>query len=177
MGVSLVTFAFAPDRYRAPSLGSIGSGALRAHLEAVASGGRPRFSWPWSAQDSPPSETDPERWLRASTREDALSLDVGPSLAQCVAWEDGLLVARYLFDHEHALAHPEALDPVHLALAHGTIAAKLFDDGAIVLTDEGVRASLRWRPTAARGTLLGADGSKQRTGPRALGRTHRVGPR
>ncbi len=174
-----MTFAFAPDRYAPPSRASIATGTLSSHLAAVAAGARERFAWPWAGEDAATREMDPTRWLRANTRADVFALDVSPSLAQCVAWEDRVLVARYLFDHEHALAHPETLDPVHLALAHGTIAAKLFDDGAVVLTDEGVRASLRWRATDARGTRLCADGSKQRTGsgPREFRRLNREGRR
>jgi hypothetical protein len=57
-----------------------------------------------------------------------------------------------------------------LSIAHGTIAAKIFDEGVLVLTEDGARASLRWRSARAKGTRLGPHGAKERTsragGPR-----------
>ncbi len=75
-----------------------------------------------------------------------LANDVDAHLSQDVWRRDGEEVeARYAFDARYAEAHPESLDPAHLALWHGTIAAKLHDDGAIVLGDESIVASLHWR--------------------------------
>jgi hypothetical protein len=164
VATSLVTFAFSPDRYVAPVRLSLGAGELAYHLARVATGERARFEWPWDEArgdraDSAPRE--PLAWLIEHTNSSRLALTVEPSLAQCVCWEGSLLVARYLFDHEYAASHPEAVDDTHLALAHGTIAAKLFDDGAIVQSDEGLLASLRWRGRGAKSAHLGARGSKR----------------
>lgn len=160
MTVTLVTFTFQSDRYTAPSSVEVGSASLRYHLARVREGARPRFDWPWSdAHDAPADELD---WLAANTDGAAHAMLVEETLAQCVLWQPETVVARYLFDHDYALAHPEAVDPVHLSLAHGTIAAKLYDDGVIALTDDGVRVSLRWRPRGAKGTRLSLDGQREK---------------
>lgn len=163
MPTTLVTFAFAPDRYVAPTRVVLGAGELVFHLARVAAGERERFDWPWSACSSSERDAslDSMAWLAAHTLESRLALVVESSLAQCVCWQDELLVARYVFDHSYAAAHPEAVDDTHLALAHGTIAAKIFDDGVIVQSDEGLLASLRWRARAAKSAHLGARGSKR----------------
>jgi hypothetical protein len=168
MAVSLVTFTLSPERYVSPTLEAVCAGELAALIARVRAGSEPRFEWPWRASTASephddPARWDPAQWLAEHTRADALSVDVSPPLAQCVTWDEGALVGRYLFDHEYALAHPEALDRTHLALAHGTIAAKMFDEGALVLTDDGVRASLRWRSVRAKGTRLGPGGTKHKT--------------
>jgi hypothetical protein len=159
---TLVTFAFAPDRYVAPSRVVLGAGELAFHLARVADGERARFDWPWANPSAPVEESAaPLAWLEAHTNSSRLALVIEPSLAQCVRWEEALLVARYLFDHEYTATHPEAVDDTHLALAHGTIAAKIFDDGVIVQSDEGLLASLRWRAQGAKSAHLGARGSKR----------------
>jgi hypothetical protein len=160
MTVTLVTFCFRSDRYVAPTSVEIATATLRYHLARVREGRRPRFDWPWS--ECPSDEVDELAWLTANTDRSAFSLLVEESLAQCVMRAPEFVVARYLFDHDYANAHPEAIDPTHLSLAHGTIAAKLFDDGVIALTDDSIRASLRWRPRTAKSAWLRPDGQRKR---------------
>jgi hypothetical protein len=157
--VSLVTFTFRSDRYVAPTREIVGTASLEYHLDRVREGARERFDWRWKSPEIPADTA--LAWLEANTVE-VLALRVERTLAQCVDWTADTVTARYLFDHEYAHAHPEADDPEHLSLAHGTIAAKLYDDGAIALTDDGVRASLRWRPLDARGTRLSLSGRRQK---------------
>lgn len=52
--------------------------------------------------------------------------------------------ARYLFDEVYAAAHPEALDPAHLALLHALINVKLFDDGDVLISPRQLRGVLQW---------------------------------
>jgi hypothetical protein len=160
MTVTLVTFCFRSDRYVEPTRVEVATASLRYHLARVREGSRPRFDWPWSERTT--NAGDELAWLEANTDRAAHALLVEETLAQCVLWAPELVVARYLFDHDYANAHPEAIDPTHLSLAHGTIAAKLYDDGVIALTDEGVHASLRWRPRAAKSTRLSLDGQRKK---------------
>jgi hypothetical protein len=164
VATSLVLFSFAPDRYIAPTLERLGEGELSFHLARVAEGARPRFDWPWLAAEpaEPNAPSDPLSWLAARTERAVLSSRFEGPLAQCVRWEGSTLVGRYIFDHHYSRSHPEVEDPAHRSLAHGTIAAKLFDDGVVVLTDEGVRASLAWRSARSPSAWLSADGRKGR---------------
>lgn len=63
--------------------------------------------------------------------------------------------AGYTFDDDYARAHPEALDPRHLALLHALLVFKLFDDGDVIVPPQQVEAALRWpaidRPRRALG--------------------------
>ncbi len=52
--------------------------------------------------------------------------------------------AHYLFDADYASAHPEALDPTHLALLHALLNVKLFDDGDVLISPRQLRGVLTW---------------------------------
>lgn len=161
MTVTLVTFEFCDDQYVAPAAATIDAPSLIEHLARVRDGHAPRFDWPWSTPSIP--HHDPIEWLRENTRGDTFSLVIEPTLAQCVQWTPRSVIGRYVFDDEYARAHPEARDDVHLSLVHGTIAAKLYDDAVIALTDDGVRASLRWRARHLKGTRLSLEGDRARS--------------
>lgn len=160
MTVSLVTFTFRSDRYVVPTRAIVGTASLEHHLDRVREGARERFDWRWKTSEIPADSA--LAWLEANTADGLLALRVERTLAQCVDWTTDAVTARYLFDHEYVRAHPEADDPEHLSLVHGTIAAKLYDDGAIALTHDGVRASLRWRALEAKGTRLSLSGGRQK---------------
>lgn len=67
-----------------------------------------------------------------------------PSLVQWVALGVGRVEARYHFDDDYVAAHPEALDPRHLAMLHALLTFKLFDDGEVVVPPRQVEGALRW---------------------------------
>lgn len=101
-----------------------------------------------------------EAALRARTR-DLWHLERDEGLLQCVRLErEGAVHGHYLFDEAYAAAHPEALDLEHLELLHGTVAAKVFDEGELVVDDLGLRASLHWRSGRARSRRLTRAGGR-----------------
>jgi hypothetical protein len=108
-----------------------------------------------------------DTWSWTHAKGDALSLHSAPHLLQRIdARHPYRVVARYLFDGVHAAAHPEVLDREHIDILHGTMAAKLLDEGLIVLEPDGIVASLRWVGTERAGVQLQRDGGrvKQRRG-------------
>ncbi len=64
--------------------------------------------------------------------------------------------AEWRFDEAYAAAHPEALDPRHLALLHALLVFKLFDDGELIVPPAQAEAALRWPTTAVPRRALGA---------------------
>jgi hypothetical protein len=104
---------------------------------------------------------DPERHIAPTL--DALPDEAPPGaltrrdehLAQWVHVGAARIEAGYAFDDAYALAHPEALDPRHLALLHALLVFKLFDDGEVIVPPPQVEAALRWpaidRPRRALG--------------------------
>lgn len=100
-------------------------------------------------------------WTWTHVGLDALALIAEPHLLQRVDANSSFRVlARYLFDDFHAAAHPEVLDTEHLSLLHGSLAAKLMDDGVIALEPDSIAASLRWVATERRGVRLQRDGGR-----------------
>jgi hypothetical protein len=131
---------------------------LEAFLARVRAGRTALAGWPW--RNVPEAPESAVAWLAAHTRA-AIALHAEATLVQCVDEEpDGTVVARYLFDSAYARAHPEALDPEHLGILHGTVAAKMFDDGLVVLDHQGLAASLRWRSVWAKGVRLTRTGQR-----------------
>lgn len=67
-----------------------------------------------------------------------------PHLTWWFTARDGCIEAHYLFDEAYVAAHPEALDPRHLALLHALLNFKLFDDGEVLVSPRQLRGALRW---------------------------------
>lgn len=65
-----------------------------------------------------------------------------------VAWwwvaRGGEVEAHYRFDDAYARAHPEALDPAHLAMLAALLTFKLFDDGEVLIPPRQLAGVLRW---------------------------------
>lgn len=141
MPVHLVTLTFDADRVVAPAIEAVGDEAtLAGFLRHVAA--------------------DPV-WEWTRTHERALMFDHAPHLLQRIDAQHPYIVsARYLFDGVHAAAHEELLDRDHIDILHGTMAAKLFDDGLIVLEPTGIASSLRWVRTERAGVRLQRDGGR-----------------
>lgn len=106
---------------------------------------------------------DPERHVPPTLDDDPS--DPGPPpgaacradghLTQWVLISPTRIEAGYAFDDAYARAHPEALDPRHLALLHALLVFKLFDEGEVIVPPPQVEAALRWpaidRPRRALG--------------------------
>ncbi len=106
---------------------------------------------------------DDRAWDWTRTRGDALALETASHLLQRIDADPPYRVlCRYLFDGAHAAAHPEVLDAEHVNILHGTMAAKLIDEGVIVLEPDGIAASLRWVATERAGVHLRRDGGRIR---------------
>ena len=97
-------------------------------------------------------------WARE--RGTALVFDAAKSLVQRVDTDGEGVIARYGFDDVYARAHPEFLDAEHLALLHGIVGAKMFDDDVRVLDDRGLAASLRWPSVGQKSTRLTRAGGR-----------------
>lgn len=72
---------------------------------------------------------------------------VEPHLTQWVVIErDDIdrVEAHYLFDDDYARAHPESVEDAHLTMFQALLTAKLFDDGALVVTHTQLTGSLLW---------------------------------
>lgn len=67
-----------------------------------------------------------------------------PHLTWWYVTRDGEVEAHYLFDEVYAAAHPEALDPAHLAMLHALLNVKLFDDGDVLISPRQLRGVLKW---------------------------------
>lgn len=67
-----------------------------------------------------------------------------PHLVWWLSHGDAAVTAHYVFDEVYAAAHPEALDPRHLALLHSLLNFKLFDDGDLLVPPRQLRGALRW---------------------------------
>jgi hypothetical protein len=162
-GIWLVRLRFPFEGVELPTCARLGDdGSLSAFLARVRRGEATLADWPWTPASRDAAEA-PLAWLAAHTRA-SIAFDADPALVQCIDEEpDGTLVARYLFDGAYALAHPEVLEMEHLELLHGTIAAKLLDEGAVVLEREGVAASLHWRSVRAKGVRLTRHGGRARS--------------
>ena len=141
MPVHLVTLTFAAARVVAPTIEPVGDEAtLAGFLRHVSAD--PAWNW-------------------TRTHENALMFDQAPHLLQRIDAQHPYVVsARYLFDGVHAAAHEELLDRDHIDILHGTMAAKLFDDGLIVLEPTGIASSLRWVRTERAGVRLQRDGGR-----------------
>ncbi|MDP3276744.1 MAG: hypothetical protein Q8Q09_16210 [Deltaproteobacteria bacterium] len=159
MTVYLVRFDLDPQRYHAPILQTSAAPTVEHWLRDPT---RDPLDWPVDLQHDLATV---ESWsaLRSRALGDALSLRIAPPLAQCVVLSsEQSLTARYLFDARYAWAHPQSIDPGHLALVHGIIQAKLYDEGALILDPAGIEASLRWRLAHQRATTLHRDGRRER---------------
>lgn len=141
MPVYLVRLGFDADSVVAPTIETVGA---EATLAGFLRHTHDDPAWQWTRDDA-----------------NALMFDHAPHLLQRVDAEHPYLVnARYLFDGVHAAAHPELLDREHIEILHGTMAAKLFDDGLIVLEPAGIASSLRWVRTERTGVRLQRDGGR-----------------
>lgn len=56
----------------------------------------------------------------------------------------GCVEAHYRFDEAYAHAHPECVDPAHLAMLHALLTFKLFDDGDVLVPPKQLLGVLRW---------------------------------
>ena len=141
MPIHLVTLVFDAESVTEPTIESVGS-------ETTLNGFMRRID-------------DDEAWSWTRDGAEALSFESSPHLFQRidVRYPEWVL-ARYVFDGVHAAAHPELLDRDHIAILHGTMAAKLLDEGALVLEPEGIAASLRWVSTERAGVRLQRDGGR-----------------
>lgn len=168
-GVWLVVLRFPLEGVVLPAVTQLASeGTLGAYLLRVQRGDVVLEDWPWQTRTAPASTEDPVDWLVRHTRV-SVGCFAESSLVQCVDQApDGAVVAWYLFDGVYVRAHPEAVDPEHLAILHGTVAAKIFDDGVVVLDREGLAASLRWRGVEAPGIRLTRAGGRRREPPRQV---------
>jgi hypothetical protein len=143
MPIHLVTLVFDAESVTEPTIESVGD-------ESTLTGFLRR-------RDD--DDDDSSIWLR--DRGDALAFESSPHLFQRIDVRYPEWVrARYVFDGVHAAAHPELLDRDHIAILHGTMAAKLLDEGALVLEPEGIAASLRWVATERAGVRLERDGGR-----------------
>jgi hypothetical protein len=143
MPIHLVTLVFDAESVTEPTIETVGA-------ESTLAGFSRR-----TANDEP--------WVWMHRRGDALSFDASPHLFQRidVAYPEWVC-ARYVFDGVHAAAHPQLLEPEHVAILHGTMAAKLIDEGALVLEPDGIAASLRWVSTERAGVTLRRDGGRSK---------------
>lgn len=166
MTVYLQRFVFDPQRYVAPHRTVVGDDTL----ETLFLRNDPKalcltIDWPWnvSALRALDANESVWTWLQAVTTPALLGLSIDAPLAQCIEQlPEEILVARYLYDHRYSHFHPQVQDPEHLSLVHGTIAAKLYDDGVCILDHDGVRASMHWRSVRAKGTTLSNKGHRDR---------------
>jgi hypothetical protein len=164
MTVWLVTLRYSHENVIAPHVEIVSDlDSLESWRRVVATDPSCWPQWPWkNPLDRTNASPDPFVQLEHATSP-MLGFVYEPSLVQAIHHHDSDdIVARYVFDQRYVQSHPEALEPEHLALLHGTIAAKLFDEGLLVLDRAGLCASLRWPGTTARGTVLCRDGSRTR---------------
>lgn len=125
----------------------------------------PTIDWPWaSLMPALQHEESVWAWLAKATNPYLIALLIDAPLAQCIEQSpDEILIARYFYDHRYVNVHPQVQDPEHLALVHGTIAAKLYDDGICILDDDGIRASMHWRSIRAKTARLSNSGARERS--------------
>jgi hypothetical protein len=161
-GIWLVCLRFDTSGYTQPALERVADDEDLTHFLARArrDSKPPLGSWP--LHPSPDTHQNAHAWLRASTPA-SIAYDSAPCIVQSVTEEpDGSVTARYLFDAEYVAAHPEAIDPEHLGILHGTLAAKILDDGLVVLEKNGLAASLRWPSVRKKGTRLTRGGARMK---------------
>ncbi len=146
MTIHCVTLLFDAEAVTEPLLEIVAAeSTLDGYLRRVADDA----AWAWTLGDDAPLS------LLRSTHL-LQRIDVDPPFR---------VMARYLFDSVHAAAHPELIDREHVDILHGTLAAKLLDEGALVLEPEGIVASLTWVSTERVGTRLTRDGERTKRRP------------
>lgn len=177
--VTLLSAEFPPFGFIPPEVRAVEP--LPDHIDSVASLVRavrdgtlapapphPLARWPFRALEplrDEPTEGALRAWLVEHTVA-SVSCDLDTGLAQCAhVLDDGTLRAHYLFDARYAAAHPAWTVPEHVALWHGTIAAKLFDDGVSLHTPAQLAAVVHWVSIRAKGAALDRTGRRERSDP------------